>query len=58
MTAAFRAPADRPSWTRVFFRGVVVTLTTALALWILAALIDGFYHRSPVERDPGRVRGR
>jgi uncharacterized membrane protein YvlD (DUF360 family) len=39
---AFRAPANRPSWTRVLFRGVVVTLTTALALWILAALIDGF----------------
>ena len=42
MTATFHAPPDRPPWTRVVFRGMVVILTTALALWILAALIDGF----------------
>lgn len=37
-----RPPAERPSWRRVLWRALVVTIVTALALWLLAWLLDGF----------------
>ena len=33
---------DRPPWRRVLWRIVVVTVVTALALWLLAAIVPGF----------------
>jgi len=33
---------ERPSWQRVLWRSVVVTVVTALALWLLAAILPGF----------------
>ncbi len=32
----------RPSWRQVAWRSLVVTLITAVALWFLAAILDGF----------------
>ena len=37
-----RAPEDRPTTTKILRRAIVVVITTALALWVLAALLDGF----------------
>jgi uncharacterized membrane protein YvlD (DUF360 family) len=37
-----RRPAERPSWSRVVARSVVVTVVTAVTLWILASALDGF----------------
>src|SRR3954447_7747434 len=34
--------SERPPWQRVAWRSVVVTTVTALALWLLAAIIPGF----------------
>lgn len=33
---------DRPPWRSVLWRSVVVTVVTALALWVLAAILPGF----------------
>jgi uncharacterized membrane protein YvlD (DUF360 family) len=32
----------RPSWSRVLSRGIVVTIVTAVALWLLALVLPGF----------------
>ena len=37
-----RSAELRPSWRQVAWRSLVVTLITALALWFLAAILDGF----------------
>ncbi|MET0323981.1 MAG: phage holin family protein [Ilumatobacteraceae bacterium] len=37
-----RPAADRPSFARIVWRGIVVTAFTAFALWILAAILPGF----------------
>ncbi len=43
-------PADlRPSWRQVVWRSLLVTVTTALALWILAAILEGFTIDRPVD---------
>src|SRR4051794_36429286 len=34
--------SERPPWQRVAWRSVVVTTVTALALWLLAAILPGF----------------
>ena len=33
---------DRPSWRSVLWRSIVVTVVTAVALWLLAAILPGF----------------
>ena len=43
-------PADlRPSWRQVVWRSLLVTVITALALWILAAILEGFTIDRPVD---------
>ena len=37
-----RPEQDRPSWRTILWRGVVLTVVTALALWLLAAILPGF----------------
>ena len=37
-----RPAADRPSWRTVLWRTVVVTVVTAVGLWLLAAILPGF----------------
>ena len=37
-----RTPEDRPTLGMVVRRMIVVIATTALALWVLAAVLDGF----------------
>ena len=37
-----RPAVDRPSWRRVLWRGLVVTVVTAVALWLLAGILPGF----------------
>ena len=37
-----RPPVERPSWGRILGRVVIVTVVTALSLWVLAGLLDGF----------------
>ena len=37
-----RAADLRPSWRQVAWRSLVVTVTTAIALWVLAAILEGF----------------
>ena len=37
-----RSAELRPSWRQVAWRSLVVTLITAVALWFLAAILDGF----------------
>ncbi len=44
-----RPSADRPSWRQVVGRTVVVTLVTALSLWLLAWLFDDFTIDSPTD---------
>src|SRR5262245_59294771 len=41
-TSMVRPPAERPTLVRVVWRVVVVTVATALTLWLLAAVLDGF----------------
>ena len=41
-SSVVRPAADRPSWRTVLWRSVVVTVVTALALWLLAAILPGF----------------
>jgi uncharacterized membrane protein YvlD (DUF360 family) len=35
-------PGQRPSWTVVLLRSALVTIVTAVTLWIFAAVLDGF----------------
>jgi uncharacterized membrane protein YvlD (DUF360 family) len=44
-----RRPGERPSWSRVICRSALVTVVTAVTLWILAALLDGFSIDRPVD---------
>jgi uncharacterized membrane protein YvlD (DUF360 family) len=44
-----RPAAERPSWRRVVLRVVVVTAVSALSLWCLAWLLDGFDIDSPAD---------
>jgi uncharacterized membrane protein YvlD (DUF360 family) len=37
-----RQAGDRPSWRSVVWRGLVVTVVTAVGLWLLAAILPGF----------------
>ena len=37
-----RPAADRPSWRTVLWRTIVVTVVTAVGLWLLAAILPGF----------------
>ena len=46
-TTVLRRPAARPSWSRVVARSAVVTVVTAVALWILAALLPGLWIDRP-----------
>ena len=46
-TKLLRPAADRPSWSRVLWRVVVVTIVTSLALWFMAWLLDDFDIDSP-----------
>jgi uncharacterized membrane protein YvlD (DUF360 family) len=39
--------AEHPSWTQVAWRGAVVTVLTAVTLWILAAVLDDFSIERP-----------
>ncbi len=48
-SAILRPPVERPSWGRVLGRVVVVTVVTALSLWVLAGLLDGFAIDSVVD---------
>jgi len=41
-STVLRHAAERPSWSRILWRSVLVTLVTAVTLWILAALLGGF----------------
>ena len=51
-----RRTGRRP--TKILRRAIVVVITTALALWLLAAVLDGFDIDSPVRRPAGRLRRR
>ena len=39
----------RPSWRQVAWRSLLVTVTTAIALWVLAAILEGFTIDRPVD---------
>ena len=41
-SSVVRPAAERPSWRTVLWRTVVVTVVTAIALWLLAAILPGF----------------
>ena len=53
-----RAPEDRPTTTKILRRAIVVVITTALALWVLAAVLDGFDIDNAARRPPRRPRRR
>ena len=38
---AIRPAAERPAWRTVLWRGLVLTVFTAVALWLLAAILPG-----------------
>ncbi len=40
-TSVLRQPVERPSWSRVLRRSAVVTVLTAVALWVLAVILPG-----------------
>jgi uncharacterized membrane protein YvlD (DUF360 family) len=42
LSGVVRPVGERPSWRSIVRRGVIVTLVTALALWLMALLLDGF----------------
>jgi uncharacterized membrane protein YvlD (DUF360 family) len=42
VTGAPDRRAERPSWARVASRGALVTVLTALTLWVFAAVLDDF----------------
>jgi uncharacterized membrane protein YvlD (DUF360 family) len=44
-----RAAEDRPSLRQVLWRGFVVTVIIALALWLLDAILDGFTIEEPAD---------
>jgi uncharacterized membrane protein YvlD (DUF360 family) len=48
-TGFIRPPLERPSWQTVVGRTVAITVVTAVALWLLAAIIPGFSIDSPAE---------
>ena len=41
-TGPLRPAAERPGWARVAIRAVIVSVSTAIALWLLAAVLDDF----------------
>ena len=49
LSTAMRTAGDRPSWRQVVWRGSVVTVIIALALWILAAVLGGFTIDDPAD---------
>ncbi|MET0458296.1 MAG: phage holin family protein [Ilumatobacteraceae bacterium] len=45
--AFVRPEAERPRWTQVVLRGLVVTIAASVSLWVLAWLLSGFTIERP-----------
>ena len=44
-----RHHAQRPTWGQVIWRSLIVTIVTALSLWVMAGLIGGFAIDGPLD---------